>query len=477
MRPLALVRKDGNRRVVHAADSAALELGVFVGMPASQAQALVPGLRVEEADPAADAAGLRRLAAWCLRFTPLTALCAPDGVWLDITGCAHLFGGEDALLQMVLDRLTESGVTARVAVADTPGCAHALARHGLDVACVVPPGAQAAALTSLPVRALRLEPDVVAGLQLLGFATVGQLAATPRGPLARRFGGEALRRLDQALGRVAEVLEPVAPPDLVRVRQGFPEPISTPEDLRRVTELLAGQLADKLRQRDLGACRLDLVFGRMDGVRQAVRVGLAAPSRDAAHMARLLGERLESVDPGFGVENVALAASLTGRLGARQALSDLTVPAETDLAALIDTLLNRLGPGGLFRVAPVESDLPERAVRRVGPAARPEGGWPAHLPRPPRLFSPPRPVQAMALLPDHPPAQFTWRDRRHVVRRADGPERVYGEWWLSDEECFAVRDYFQVEDEAGQRFWLFREGDGERPETGGMGWFLHGVFG
>jgi protein ImuB len=362
-------------------------------------------------------------------------------------------------------------------VADTPGCAYALARHGLDALCVVPPGGAAAALAPLPIEALRLEPTAAAGLRRLGFDTVGQLAAAPRAPLARRFGNEVLRRLDQALGHAPEPLEPVAPPDLIRVRQGFPEPIATPDDLTRITALLTEQICEKLRQADLGASRLDLVFLRVDGTPHMVRVGTAAATRDAAHLTRLLSAQIETVDPGFGIDSVWLAAPLTGRLGARQMISDLAAAPVADLTSLIDTLLNRLGSKNLYRVAAVESDIPERSVRRIPPGAVPAGNWPAELPRPARLLSPPRAVDAVALLPDHPPVQFTWRKRAHRVRRADGPERIFGEWWRADDEFFAVRDYFQVEDEEGRRFWLFREGDGEHPESGDMGWYLHGMFG
>ncbi len=471
--PLALA----DRRLVHAADAAALSLGVYAGMKVAQAQAMLPGLRVEAADPAGDAAALRRLAGWCLRFSPLAAPCAPDSVWIDVTGCAHLHGGETGLMQTMLDQLAAAGVSARVAVAETPGCAHALARHGLDALCVVPPGEVLAAMADLPVEALRLEADLAAGVRQVGFDTVGQLASAPRGPLARRFGGALLRRLDQALGRVAEPLEPVAPAGMIRVRQGFPEPIATPDDLARATALLVEQLCEKLRRADLGASRLDLVFVRVDGSPQMVRVGTAAASRDAAHLTRLLSAQIENVDPGFGVDSVWLAAPLTGVLGARQIVCDLATGPQADLTGLVDTLLNRLGPANLFRVAPVESDVPERSVRRVAVGEAFGGGWPDGLPRPPRLFSPPRAVDAVALLPDHPPVQFTWGRRAHRVRRADGPERVFGEWWRSDAEFFAVRDYFQVEDQDGRRFWIYRDGDGEHPESGDMGWYLHGVFG
>jgi protein ImuB len=452
-------------------------------MKVSQAQAMVPGLRLEPADQAGDAASLRRLAGWCVRFSPLAAPCGPDSVWIDVTGCAHLHGGEAGFLQTVLERLGEAGVAARVAVADTPGCAHALARHGLDAVCVVPPGQAAAAMAPLPVEALRLEAAAVAGLRQLGFDTVAQLAGAARGPLARRFGAGVLRRLDQALGRVAEPLEPVAPAGMIRVRQGFAEPIATAEDFSRVTALLVERLCEKLARAERGASRLDLVFVRVDGSPQMVRVGTAAATRDAAHLTRLLCARIEEVDPGFGVESVWLAAPLTASLGARQMeadglFGDAAARQAAELSSLIDILVNRLGEARVFAAEAVESDIPERSVRLVAPALAAGGkGWPASLPRPPRLFSPPRAVDAVALLPDHPPVQFTWRRRAHRVRRADGPERIFGEWWQSDAAFFAVRDYFQVEDQDGQRFWLFRQGDGEHPESGDMAWYLHGVFG
>jgi protein ImuB len=476
--PLILALKDGNKRVVHAADSAALALGVQPGMAVSHAQALLPNLRVENAAPEADAAALRRLAAWCLRFSPLVAPCPDDGIWIDSAGCAHLYGGEAALLRDIVNRLAVSGISARAAMADTPGCAHAVARYGAAPLTVVPPGATADALAPLPVAALRLDAEIAGALRRLGFDRIGQLMAAPRAPLARRFGATALRLLDQALGRAGEPIEPILPPELCRVRQGFPEPIATPEDLARVTELLAEALCEKLLRRDLGARRLDLLFQRVDGVPQYIRVGTAAASRDPAHIKRLLTAQIETVDPGFGIESVMLSAPITGKLGARQIVSDLADDATgPDLSLLVDTLRNRLGAGRVYRAVPVESDIPERSLRRAPPLPHATlGAWPDALPRPPRLLMPPRPVQTVALLPDHPPVQFTWRRKPHRIRRADGPERIYGEWWRSDDEVFAVRDYFQVEDESGQRFWLFRNGDGENSATGDLAWFLHGLF-
>jgi protein ImuB len=227
-----------------------------------------------------------------------------------------------------------------------------------------------------------------------------------------------------------------------------------------------------------GARRLDLLFERVDGTTQAIRIGTARASRDVRHLARLLKERIERIDPGLGVEAMRLVVPRMDALVPVQAAARLT-PAdgeEPDISPLIDRLANRLGPRRVYRVAPVDSAVPERSVRQVQAQEPMVGTWPADLPRPVRLLDPPQPVEAMALLPDHPPMAFTWRRVRHRVRRADGPERIAGEWWKRGGETRSVRDYFRVEDEDGHRYWLFRRGDGENGITGDMRWFLHGFF-
>ena len=209
---------------------------------------------------------------------------------------------------------------------------------------------------------------------------------------------------------------------------------------------------------------------------QALRIGTARPVRDARHLGRMLDERLERIDPGLGVEAMHLIVALADKLGFVQTASTLMAEPSPDLAPLVDRLANRLGETGVYRVAPVESDVPERSVRHTPALVRTTGAWPADLPRPVRLLDPPQPIETMALLPDHPPVAFTWRRVRHLVRHADGPERIAGEWWKRDREWLSVRDYFRVEDEDGRRFWLFRRGNGSDTETGDMRWFLHGFF-
>lgn len=470
---------DGRRLAVAAADASAQALGLRPGMALAHAQALVPGLVVADATPEADAAALERLAAWCLRIAPMTSADAPDGIWIDSTGCAHLHGGERAMLHGLVAHLAQNGLAGRLAVADTPGAAHALARHGAAPVTIVAPGGQAAALHALPVAALRLEADTAAHLRRLGLERIGQLAAAPRGPLARRFGDALLARLDAALGHVREPIRPVLPPETIIVRRGFVEPIATAEAFATVILALVAEACTRLEDRGEGARRLDLVFERVDGTVQIIRIGTARPVRDVRHLSRLLDERIEEVDPGLGVEAMRLVLSLVEPLAFRQRASGLSAAEgePADLSELVDRLSNRLGPDSVFRLRLEESDLPERAQAAV-PFDADDAAAPAvpPWPRPARLLDPPEPVQAVAMLPDHPPKAFTWRRHRHRVQRADGPERVTGEWWRRPDELFAVRDYWIVENESGRRFWLFREGDGIDTTTGDLRWFLHGLF-
>lgn len=479
-RPLVTAARQGSRRLIASADAAALRAGLLPGMTLSRARALVPGLAIAKAEPERDREALLLLAEWMLaRYSPLVALDPPDGLFIDATGCTHLWPDETAMLADLVVRLERNGVTARAAMAGAWGAAGALARFGSDAVTVLRPGAEEQALAFLPLAALRLDPEVVRGLSRLGFDRIGQLGDVARAPLVRRFGRQVTLRLDQALGHAAEPLDPVAPRDIASARCGFAEPIGTAGQFTAAISSLAETLCQRLGSRGEGARRADLVFQRVDGSLQAIRIGAAAPTREPAHLARLLCARLETVDPGLGVEIMVLSAPLVEPLGSRQLATAMGgQEQEPDLSGLIDRLVNRVGAQRVYRFAPVESEVPERSLRKLPAMAPPcHAGWPAEWPRPVRLVSPPEKIDTLALLPDHPPARFTWRGRQHRVMRADGPERIFGEWWLRDKEMEAVRDYFRVEDEEGARFWLFRSGDGVDPATGAQEWFMHGLFG
>ncbi len=449
-------------------------------MAVAQAMAVIPGLAIMDADPAEDAASLERLARWCHRMTPLAAADGADGLWLEVAGCAHLWDGERPMLAYLVTRLAQDGITARAAIADTPGAAHAVARHGTEPVAptggadiIVPLGAQADAVAALSVQSLRLDAETVATLRRLGFEQVAHLARIPRALLARRFGPEPGRRLDEAYGLIAEPLRPLTPEAPLQQHLPFLEPLLTAEALSAATSLLLTPLCAAMERNGLGARRLDLLFERVDGAIQAIRIGTARPNRDAAHLARLLLEHLDKVDPGLGIEAMRLVVPLAEPLRWRQDDTGGT----GDVSNLVDRLANRLGADRVYRAAPMESDVPERAVRHIPALSKPaESSWPSIYPAPTRLLDPPHKVDALAALPDHPPAAFTWRRHRHRVRRADGPERIYGEWWHQESENKSVRDYFRVEDDQGRRFLLFREGDGVDNATGDLAWFLQGMF-
>jgi protein ImuB len=508
--PFATVATVGGQRLIAAVNPAAAAAGLAPGMPLADALSFLPALATAATAPEADAAALTRLAEWCTRYSPWTA---PDGtpgdaggVKLEITGCAHLWGGEAALAADLARRLLRQNIAHRIAVAGTLGAAWGLARFatGADRLVLPGPGEEHAALTALPVEALRLDPSTASGLRRVGLKRIGELTLMPRDALARRFGDQVARRLDQALGKLPEPLSPLGEAPSRRVRLSFAEPIADPADLARAAERLVDDLVARLAREGMGARRLDLAFHRIDGRVEHIRLGTARPSRDPKHLAGLFAARFETIDPGLGVEDMILAVFAVEKLppeqmplGGRGGDCAAAGGRDEGLARLLDCLGARLGLAALSHIEPRASHIPERASICVAigdgphpPAAcavvslpRKRGrvgvGAVNKPPRPIRLFAPPEPIEAFWLLPDDPPFRFTWRRRAHRVRRADGPERIAEEWWTGDglAAVDAIRDYYRVEDSEGRRFWLFRAGlaDGIRAGPPPR-WFVHGVF-
>jgi len=440
---------------------------------------LYPDLEAAAADFPGDAAALVALARWCNRFSPWTAPCGSDGIFLDITGIAHLFGGEAALAAQVIERLARRGITGRIAIAATLGAAWALARFGDKASAVIPAQATRAALADLPVAALRLDREIVALLGALGLNRIGELQSLPRAALAARCGESVATRLDQALGLAPEPLSPLPPEKRPWLRRSFVEPLLRPEDIALATRAVLEDFCRQLAAEHVGVRKLVLALYRVDNRIKETEIGTAMASHDPRHLWRLLEERLPYLDPGLGVEDLVLTAREVERCrplqpGLAGALAGSSASETADLAALIDRLSQRLGVGALVRPYVQESYLPERAVRFL-PAFHHGAARAVAYPRkqrPIRLLRRPQPIEAMAPVPDDPPLLFRWRQRAHRVRRADGPERIAAEWWREDAE---PRDYYRVEDEDGRRFWLYRSGlyePGTRPR-----WFLHGFFG
>jgi protein ImuB len=534
----------GGIRIV-AVNGAARAAGIRPGTSLADARSLLPTITVQPTDPLADHRALAMLADWCGRYTPWATVDNDSyaggfgggaGLFLDVSGCAHLFGGEDTLLRDLLARLDRLGYTATAAIAGTAGAAWAVARFGGEkIVVLLPEGALTTVLARLPVRSLRLPPETAILLQRIGLRRIGDLLALPRAPLAARFGEVLLRRLDQALGHLDEPLSPRRPPPAFLARLAFAEPLSRVGDLALALHCLLVDLCARLDAAHKGARRLELAAFRTDATAVRIAVGTSRATRTPRHLQRLFREKLDGLDPSFGIEVMTLGALVVDPLAPSQPSlgirNDPHHRAES-LAQLIDRLGNRLGGNAVVRLAPHTSHVPERACReapamaglpatpsparsrshplpsrervsdaaaaappplpsreREGPAQR-EGEGKAsgkdiedhrsRQVRPLHLLASAEPIEVIAPVPDGPPVLFRWRQTRYLIASAEGPERIGPEWWLLDgghgaEELSRIRDYYRVEDNNGRRFWIYREGL-YRPDRLPH-WYLHGMFG
>ena len=482
-RPFALVGSDVHGLTLTAINGPAFRDGLRIGMRLADARAIYPKLLTAFATPDRDADFLKALARWSSRYSPCLNVDGEDGIWLDITGIAHLFGGERKLLADLQTRLTRVGLSARLGAAENLGVAHALARFAENT-CIAATGTVEATLAPLPVEALRLEPATTQLLRRLGLKRIGQLYDLPRPSLERRFRSKeaaqsVLRRLDEALGKRKEKRNPLLPePDFV-ARLSFAEPLITHDGIVAGLDRLTHDLCATLDRAGVGARRVVLWAARTDGSSVAIEVGLSAPSCRPAHLVRLLKNKIENIDMGFGVDLMACAALVTESLRIEQ--DSLTAAYRVRGAEdLIDALANRLGKRTVCRLFPNESHIPELVqITRSAFAGLPVWKGDTHQPpRPPFLLVRPEPVAVMAEIPDGPPARFTWRRVNRRVIKAQGPERIAPEWWRALEEDAkpGPRDYYRIEDEDGCRYWVFREGLYQDSESCAPCWFLHGVF-
>ncbi len=500
-----MVAQQGGQRI-GAANGAALAAGVRLGMMLTDARALIPGtpgLTVRDLMPAADAKALAALADWCGRYSPWVAVDGGEGegtgmggshgLCLDITGCAHLFGGEEAMLADFSRRLRGFRIQSQMAIADSLGAAWAVARYGLGgmggggdaVTAIVPAGGAQAALERLPVSALRLSAEAADGLGRLGLGRIGELYHLPPSALAARFGKEVGYRLEQALGQAPEPLSPRPAKTSFWSRMIFPEPIGHRDHIMAAARQLVDDLCAVLESEERGARAIELRLYLADGTVRRIGAGLNRASREPDHIMRLLAEHLPSLEAQFGADLMLLMAGRSDPQPAAQRNMDNARKGE-DLAPLLDRLGNRLGPGSVARFAPVQSHLPERAACLIPPLdapldTSPEGEWRHIARRPVYLLPRPEAVEAVAEVPDGPPVLFRWRGIAHRVQRSDGPERLAPEWWHAMEAEAAVlaaetRDYYRIEDSRGQRYWLYRRGLYDGSSAQNPEWFLHGFF-
>jgi protein ImuB len=490
--PSIVVAKQNNALQIFALDDAAARLGLAIGLPLANARAICPQLRVFDADEVADAKTLNDIADWCDRFTPLVALDGKDGLFLDITGCAHLFGGEAALMQMICGVLRRQGFALSAAIAGTSVCARTMTRHVHGR--IVREGEEADAVIPLPVSALGADEAIIRGLRRAGLKTIGDVACRARHEITARFGAAFTSLLEHALGQGDAPISPRKPlPDYI-VEKRFAEPVATEAVISATLSRLAKMLVMSMAQQAKGARRLEADFFRTDGAVRTIVVDAAHPVTKTGVIERLFSERLEALsdplDPGFGFDLIRLSASRTEIVVQQQHDLDTNVHDNDELAALIDRIAARIGGRRVIVHLPQDSHIPERAAIAAPAqhhlAAAAGAAWPSRVTgepplRPLRLFERPEEIKVIAQVPDGPPARFVWRRATHAVVRAEGPERVAMEWWRPQGEML-TRDYFRVEDEEGLRFWLYRDGLYDRETVQHAGdivqphWFMHGLF-
>lgn len=510
--PFVLVEHGVRGTRITAINRAAQQAGAHVGQMLTDARAACPLILVDQAQPEADDDMLHRLALWAGRYSPITSIddtAAPDtvaldfGLLLDISGCAHLFGGEEKLILDCLQRLAAMGFTAHAALAPTPGAAHALARYGRDGYVIAETMDQArAAAAALPVEALRLDNDRNTLLRRLGLKTAHSVIRVPRHALERRFRAKSdarsvQLRIDQFTGAIEEPLNPLRPPAPWRSHMPCPEPALDITGIRFALTELTARLVTRMETAAQGARNWRLTAYHADGGSSAVAIRLSRASRSQSHILRLFEDKLDQIDPGYGIDGFlleaadcdAVEASQTSLVTGNDAANEVLA---AELSGLVDRLSNRFGENNITYAAPVKSHVPERAWRMISAASSSGGGGAAALDvvqwqeveaetvfrtasRPFRLFDAPEAAEVTAQVPDGPPLHFRWRRVPRQIIRARGPERIAPEWWRDGPRGVAIRDYYEVEDTEGRRYWLFREGfyGGEKNPV----WFVHGVFG
>lgn len=468
--------------VITAANATAERKGISRGTVLADARAIIPDLEVLDDKPDLWGKLLQRLAEWCIRFTPIAAVDPPDGLFLDATGCLHLWGGDAFYLSDIVKKLNARGYDVRAAIADTPGVAWGVARYGKDSAAASTEtvasdscrkGVNIEALLPLPPEALRLEEDTVERLHKLGLHQIGQFINMPRSSLRRRFGQHFIRRLDMAMGREEETLEPVNPPELYHERLPCLEPIVTPTGIEIALQQLLSTLCLRLQQEQKGLRAAIFKCYRVDGKVGQVDIGTNRPSCHVSHLFKLFEAKISTIEPALGIELFTLEAPRVEDHYPQQeklwegsgGLEDIR------LSELIDRLAAKTGMNAIHRYLPDEHYWPERSLKPASTLhEKLTTAWRADTLRPLQLLPIPERIEVTAPIPDYPPMLFRHKGKLHKIIRADGPERIEQEWWLQQGRH---RDYYRVEDEEGNRYWLFRLGHyhDERYR-----WYLHGFF-
>ena len=471
--PFVVAAPDHGRMVVTAVNALAEQLDIYPGITVADARAIHSSIEVLDDQPGLPEKLLKGLAEWCIRYTPCAAVDSNDGLILDATGCAHLWDGEKSYLKDIVDRLNRFGYAVRIGMADTIGTAWAVSRFGKN-ADIIESEQQPAALVSLPAAALRLEFDTLERLEKLGLRRIKDFIVMPRSALRRRFGEQILKRINQALGYEEEILQPVVPIELYVERLPCLEPIVTRTGIEIALQKLLDTLCQRLKNEEKGLRQCVFKCCRVDGKMETIEIGTNRGTHNSHHLFKLFEPKLEKIEPALGIEVFLLEAKKVEDVSAvQEKLWEQTSGLQNmALMELLDRFTGRFGMNAIHRYLPDEHYWPERSFKNATSLQESSTiAWKLDRPRPLQLLAKPEQIEVTAPIPDYPPMLFRYKGKLHTIKKADGPERMEQEWWIEEGQH---RDYHCVEDEEGQRYWLFRSGhyDAERS----YGWYLHGFF-
>ena len=468
-----IVAPDHGRMMITEPSVAAVKKGVFKGMIAADARIIDPELKLIDEQSVLSKKLLQSLCKWCIRFTPVVSIDEPNGIILDATGCTHLWQNEEKYLNAITSRLHQHGYHIRATMADTIGAAWAVTHYGKNNS-IVESGNQKNILLSLPPAALRINISIVERLEKLGLTSIQRFISMPRSALRRRFGDELLLRLDQALGNEDEFIEPLIPPEPFSERLYCLEPIITKKGNEIALQKLLDAICLRLKKEGKGLSTAIFKCFRLDGKVEQISIGTNHPSNTPKHLFKLFEEKIETIEPDLGIELFVLEAPLTERVVSIQQsiLNSEGNLNDPKIAELLDRITNKLGPGIIHRYLPDEHHWPERSVKEANSLKEKTTiEWRTDKLRPIHLLPTPHLIQVTAPIPDYPPMNFRYQGKLHIIKKADGPERIEREWWI---ENGLHRDYYSVEDEEGKRYWLFRSGNYNNLQK--PNWYLHGFF-
>lgn len=469
--PFVLALPDHGRMMITEANIQAQKSGINTGMVLADARAIYPLLQYLHDNPSPSGKLLHRIAEWCIRYSPWVVVDPPDGLLLDVTGCTQLWGGEANYITSINTRFKKCGYHTRTGMADTIGTAWAISHFGTEKN-IIEPCQQKQALTELSAAALRLPADITDRLYRLGLREIGNFISMPRSALRRRFGDLFIQRLQQALGEEEEITQPVCLPEAWQERLPCIDPVTTRTGIEMALQTGLQNLCTRLQHEQKGIRIACLTCYRVDGKTQQISIGTNRASANVRHLFKLFELKLETIDPGLGIELFIVEAKKAEDVPSLQEnlWDDQCTIDHPKFGELMDRINGKIGFGHIHRYLPNEHYWPERSIKESTPFyEQPTTEWKIDRPRPIQLLSTPEPIQVTAPIPDYPPMLFRYKGKLHIIKKADGPERIEQEWWLQEGPH---RDYYAVEDAEGQRYWLYRSGHyGENQQ-----WYLHGFF-